>query len=46
MAGVFDRLRRAGQRNPDGTNPILTGPITHTLLGLSIPMIMASMSVI
>ena len=41
MAAFFDRLRRAGQRNPDGTNPILTGPITRTLLGLSIPMIMA-----
>ncbi|MDD5719112.1 MAG: MATE family efflux transporter [Candidatus Krumholzibacteria bacterium] len=42
MPTWLDRLR-AGRRRPgdDGPDAILTGPITPTLLGLSIPMILA-----
>jgi putative MATE family efflux protein len=42
VSGFWQRLRRVGQRpDPDGPNPILTGPVASTLLGLSVPMILA-----
>ncbi len=41
MSAFMDRMRRAGQRPTDGSNPVLEGPVNRTLLGLSIPMIMA-----
>jgi len=38
----LDRLRRLGRRpRGDGPNPVLAGRITPTLLGLSVPMILA-----
>ena len=41
MASFLSRMRSAGRRPTDGSNPILDGPVNKTLLGLSIPMIMA-----
>ena len=41
MAGFWQRMRSMGHRFEDGHNPILDGPVGSTLLGLSIPMIMA-----
>ncbi len=42
MPAWLDRLRGLGRRPRDGgPNPILTGRIAPTLLGLSVPMIMA-----
>jgi len=41
MASFFERMRRMGRRPEDGTNPILDGPVGSTLLGLSIPTILA-----
>lgn len=42
MSGFWQRLRRVGQPpDPDGPNPLLEGPVGSTLLGLSVPMILA-----
>ena len=42
MSAFSDRLKRMGRRPDAGAeNPILTGKVAPTLLGLSIPMIMA-----
>ena len=42
MPSWLDRIRGMGRRSREGgPNAILTGPITPTLLGLSVPMIMA-----
>lgn len=41
MASFLERMRRAGRRPEGGGNPILDGPEERTLLGLSIPMILA-----
>jgi putative MATE family efflux protein len=39
---AFERLRSAGRRPAPGEgNPVLEGPVQRTLLGLSIPMILA-----
>jgi len=45
MKTILARLRHAGRRPVDGSNPILDGPVNRTLLGLSLPMIMAMMLV-
>ncbi len=41
MASLLQRLHQAGRGTVDGPNPILEGPVARTLLGLSIPMILA-----
>ncbi len=42
MSAFMDRMKTMGRRPAKGdANPILTGKVTPTLLGLSIPMIMA-----
>ncbi len=42
MASWLDRIRKLGRRpERDGPNPVLAGKITPTLLGLSVPMILA-----
>lgn len=41
LSSLMQRLRRAGARPADGANPVLEGPVNRTLLGLSVPMIMA-----
>ncbi|HPF34326.1 MAG TPA: MATE family efflux transporter [Candidatus Krumholzibacteria bacterium] len=45
MASFLERMRRAGRRPEGGGNPILDGPEERTLLGLSIPMILAMLLV-
>ncbi|MFO7652798.1 MAG: MATE family efflux transporter [Candidatus Krumholzibacteriia bacterium] len=45
MPGILERLRRAARRDAAGRNPVLEGPVTKTLLGLSIPMIMGMLLV-
>jgi putative MATE family efflux protein len=41
VSGFFQRLRAMSRRRAGGPNPIIEGPVARTLLGLSIPMIMA-----
>jgi putative MATE family efflux protein len=41
VSGFLGRLQRIRHQAPDGSQPLLDGPIVSTLLGLSIPMIMA-----
>ncbi|MFH1842397.1 MAG: MATE family efflux transporter [bacterium] len=41
MSQFWQRLRQAGRRPEAGSSAILTGPVGSTLLGLSVPMILA-----
>ena len=41
MMSFLARLRASGLREPGAANPVLEGPVDRTLLGLSVPMIMA-----
>jgi putative MATE family efflux protein len=41
VAAWLERVRHAGRRETEGPNPVLTAPVARTLLGLSVPMIVA-----
>lgn len=45
MTSLWHRLRRGGHQRNGASNAILEGPVNRTLLGLSIPMILAMLLV-